>query len=213
MELVNKFDNAFAGVAGDGGVIGPVVNVANFNETGKFWQLEKCTGPASAHDHTQDPNLGSIPSQDAIFGGSGGLGTFGVPNGVVPVYGPGPHCNTRGLSDLGEYVIRGMIKRHMVFDPDHMSVLARNQALAFTGSKDYGGVVSSHSWSTPDSFPEIYRVGGFIAPYAGSSAGFVHAWQDTKPLRDKRYFFGFGYGAETASARRAARAIPRSRPR
>ncbi len=64
------------------------------------------------------------------------------------------------------------------------------------GSKDYGGIVSSHSWSTPDSFPEIYKAGGFIAPYAGGSEGFVHAWQDTKPLRDKRFFFGFGYGAD-----------------
>ncbi len=193
MELVNKFDNALAGVAGDGGIIGPVVNAANFKETGRFWQLEACTGPEGAHDHTQDPNAGAIPAQDAIFGGTA---IFGVPSGAAPVYGPGPHCNIRGLTDLGEYLLRGMMKRHMVFDPDHMSVLARNQALAFTGSKDYGGVVSSHSWSTPDAFPEIYKAGGFIAPYAGSSAGFVHAWQDTKPLRDKRYYFGFGYGAD-----------------
>ena len=30
MELVNKFDNALAGVAGDSGTIAPFVNLANF---------------------------------------------------------------------------------------------------------------------------------------------------------------------------------------
>ncbi|MGI8461591.1 MAG: hypothetical protein ACR2OC_08170, partial [Solirubrobacterales bacterium] len=193
MEFVNKFDNALAGVAGDGGAIGPAVNAANYRETGKFWQFETCTGPEGAHDREQITNAGDIPSQDAIFGGSG---LFGVPSGAAPVYGPGPHCSTRGLTDLGEFLLRQMIKRNMVFDPDHMSVLARNQALAFMGSKDYSGVVSSHSWSTPDSFPEIYRAGGFIAPYAGGSEGFVQNWQETKPLRDKDYYFGFGYGAD-----------------
>jgi hypothetical protein len=196
MELVNKFDNALSGVAGDSGIIGPPVNAANFKETGSFWRMQTCTGPEHAHDRTQETNTGQLPSQDAIFGASGGLQAFGVPSGVVPVYPPAPHCNERGLTDLGEYLLRQMIKRKMIFDPDHMSVKARNQALAFMGSKDYGGIVSSHSWSTPDSFPEIYRAGGFIAPYAGGAEGFVHAWQDTKPLRDKRFFFGMGYGAD-----------------
>ena len=194
MELVNKFDNALSGVAGDSGAIGPVVNSANFKETGSFWRMQTCTGPEHAHDRPQETNTGQLPSQDAIFGA--GLQSFGVPSGIVPIYPPTPHCNERGLTDLGEYLLRQMIKRDMIFDPDHMSVKARNQALAFMGSKDYGGIVSSHSWSTPDSFPEIYRAGGFIAPYAGGSEGFVHAWQDTKPLRDKRFFFGMGYGAD-----------------
>jgi hypothetical protein len=196
MELVNKFDNALSGVAGDGGAIGPVVNSANRSETGSFWRMQTCdpNSPEGAHDHAQITNAGDVPAQDAIFGA--GLGAFGIPSGTAPVYPAPPHCNEAGLTDLGEHVLRQMVKRGMIFDPDHMSVLARNQALAFMRSKDYGGLVSSHSWSTPDSFPEIYEAGGFIAPYAGGSAGFVHTWQDTKPLRDKDYYFGFGYGAD-----------------
>jgi hypothetical protein len=196
MELVNKFDNALSGVAGDGGAIGPVVNAANRSETGSFWQMQTCdpNSPEGAHDHAQLTNTGDVPAQDAIFGA--GLGAFGVPPGAAPIYPEPPHCNQAGLTALGEYLLRQMIRRGMIFDPDHMSVLARNQALAFMRSKDYGGLVSSHSWSTPDSFPEIYEAGGFIAPYAGGSEGFVHAWQDTKPLRDPRYYFGFGYGAD-----------------
>src|SRR6185503_18313728 len=42
MELVNKFDNALAGVAGDGGATGPVVNSGNKYETDTFWDFETC---------------------------------------------------------------------------------------------------------------------------------------------------------------------------
>src|SRR4051812_44403953 len=118
------------------------------------------------------------------------------PGGQLPVYGPGPHCNTRGLTDLGRYLIQRMIDKKMVFDPDHMSVLARNQALDLVEANNYPGVVSSHSWSTPDAYPRIYKLGGFIAPYAGGSEGFVKKWKALKPMQDKRFFWGIGYGAD-----------------
>ena len=47
MELVNKFDNALAGVAGDAGTTGETVNSANFLETGTFWDMKHCE-PAMA---------------------------------------------------------------------------------------------------------------------------------------------------------------------
>ena len=54
MELVNKFDNALGGVAGDSGTTGVVVNVGNRIETGRFWQMETVRGraqprPRAAH--------------------------------------------------------------------------------------------------------------------------------------------------------------------
>ena len=45
MELVNKFDNALAGVAGDDGTTGVVVNNGNKLETGHYWDMQTCTGP------------------------------------------------------------------------------------------------------------------------------------------------------------------------
>jgi hypothetical protein len=77
-----------------------------------------------------------------------------------------------------------------------MSVLARKQALDLLEANRYPGVVSSHSWSTPDAYPRIYKLGGFIAPYAGSSEGFVKKWKALKPMADKRYYWGLGYGAD-----------------
>src|SRR3546814_14417439 len=54
MELVNKFDNALAGVAGDEGAIGPLVNAANFLETGTFWNMAHCEPEAGeSADQTQ----------------------------------------------------------------------------------------------------------------------------------------------------------------
>ena len=65
----------------------------------------------------------------------------------------------------------------MIFDPDHMSVKARKASLDRTEELGYPGVISSHSWSTPDAYPRIYKAGGVITPYAGDSTGFVEKWE------------------------------------
>ena len=43
MELVNKFDNALSGVAGDEGSTGYLVNSANTLETGSPWRMQTCS--------------------------------------------------------------------------------------------------------------------------------------------------------------------------
>ena len=189
MELVNKFDNALVGVAGDAGSTGVVTGTGNKYETGNFFDYEDCDDehsdrvPATqAPDHNTDRLLELLQ----LF----------LPPGQVPVYGEGPQCNKRGLTDLGEFTIRELVRRGILFDPDHMSVLGRRQSLALTESLDYSGVVSSHSWSTDDAYPRIYKFGGFNAPYAGGSRSFVRQWQELKKVRSPKYRFGFGYGAD-----------------
>jgi len=191
MELVNKFDNALAGVAGDTGQTGTVVNNGNRIETGKYWQMQHCTGPPDESDKEQPTPFGH--NDDDLI--ANGLATL-LPPGVTPVYGPGPHCNARGLTDLGEHTVRRMMQKHMMVDPDHLGVIARKQVMALLESKRYSGAVSSHGWSTPDVVPRIYKAGGFITPYAGASSDFVKAWREIKPKRVKKFFFGFGYGAD-----------------
>jgi hypothetical protein len=191
MELINKFDNGFGGVAGDGGTTGVIVNTGNKLETGSFWDLETCTGPAEDSDHEQYTLPGT--GRDELLGRA--LDLLGT-GGATPVYPPPPHCNKRGLTDVGEYLVRGMMKRGMIVDPDHLSVVARRALLAVTESDDYSGVISSHSWSTEDAYPRLYKAGGFVAPYAGNTQSFLKAWQQIKPGRDPRYVFGFGWGAD-----------------
>jgi hypothetical protein len=191
MEIVNKFDNALTGVAGDNGTTGLVVNNGQKLESNHYWDMKTCTGNPDESDHEQYTVFQH--NDDAL---AAGVLSLMPPGGQTPVYGAGPHCNTRGLTDLGRYLIQRMIDKRMIFDPDHMSVLARKQALDLLEANKYPGVVSSHSWSTPDSYPRIYKLGGFIAPYAGGSEGFVKKWKALKAMRDKRFFWGIGYGAD-----------------
>ena len=190
LEIVNKFDNALTGVAGDSGSTGAAVNTANFLSTGSFWDLETCQDP---ENHDNSPSGPEVHNDDLILGN--GLNAL-IPGGLAPVYPEGPHCNRRGLSALGEHAVRGIMDREMIFDPDHMSVYARNQALDLVESVGYSGIVSSHSWSDPKTLPRIYGLGGVITPYAGSSEEFVEQWQQLRGDFNGRQYFGVGYGAD-----------------
>ncbi len=89
-----------------------------------------------------------------------------------------------------------MISKRMIIDPDHLSVRARRQLLDIVEKARYSGIVSSHSWSTPDSIPRIYRAGGFVTPYAGASKDFIDTWREEQVLRDPRFYGGVGWGAD-----------------
>ena len=193
MELVNKFDNALAGVAGDEGSTGALVNTANFLETGSFWRMQTCN-PQDPEVHDKDQTLvPELPAQDALFGA---IVKLNAPLAPLPVYPKPHHCNATGLTDLGEHLIRGMAERHMIFDPDHMSVKARKRALEVTESMGYPAVISSHSWSTPDAYPRILDAKGFITPYAGDSSGFVAKWRQVKGWANPATYWGIGFGAD-----------------
>ncbi|MFL6059655.1 MAG: hypothetical protein ACJ72E_00385, partial [Marmoricola sp.] len=198
MELVNKFDNALAGVAGDEGTTGDLVNAANILETGSAWHMTTCSpNDPEVHDKDQSNAL-PIPSQDGLFGAILKVLPKSITDTLpaVPIYPAQHHCNTLGLTGLGAYTIKGMASRHMLFDPDHMSVKARKQSLDLIDRLHYPGVVSSHSWSTPDAYPRIYKEKGFITPYAGDSAGFVAKWERHLTWANPRIYWGFGYGAD-----------------
>jgi hypothetical protein len=193
MELTNKFDNGFGGVAGDSGSQGVIVNGGNKLETGSFWRMQTCTNPnKEATDRPQ-----AAPTALATLVNTGPLAGLAAA-GTTPSYPPAPHCNTRGLTPQGEHLVERMIARGMIIDPDHLDVLSRNRLLDLVEARKYSGIISSHSWSSADSYARIYKLGGLITPITGSSAAsFVQAWKLIKSRRDtSRRFFGFGYGAD-----------------
>jgi microsomal dipeptidase-like Zn-dependent dipeptidase len=204
MELVNKFDNAFSGVAGDAGETGLLVGGANLLETGSFWRMAPCED-VHEHDHThaQDRrqlNLGDdagvpdgLVGRDALAGQV--LAAFGS-TGAAPIYPPGPHCNTMGLTDLGAYLLERMVERGMLFDPDHMSAVARHEALDLMEEWGYSGVVSSHSWADEVIYDRILDLGGVVTPMAGSSPGFAATWRDHRRWADDRFYYGYGFGSD-----------------
>ncbi|MGI8511102.1 MAG: hypothetical protein ACR2NH_00550 [Solirubrobacteraceae bacterium] len=190
MEIVNKFDNALAGVAGDNGPTGVAVNSANKLETGKYWDMRPCTeGP----DEADREQVAAPGTQDGLI--ANGLGAL-IPGGTAPVYPAGPVCNARGLTDLGEFAIQGLMNRRMIVDPDHLSVVSRKQVMSLLEARGYPGVVSSHSWSTPAAEARVLRLGGVVTPYAGDSTGFVKEWQKWRGMRDPRFYSGLGWGAD-----------------
>jgi microsomal dipeptidase-like Zn-dependent dipeptidase len=191
MELVNKFDNALGGVAGDSGTTGVVVNLGNRFETGRFWQMGQCDDPHN-HDKAQ-PTAPGVPDRDQL---AGNLLHALLPPGAAPLYGEPPHCNELGLSPLGAHLVTRMMERGMVIDPDHLSWRARQQLLDLVEQRGYSGVVSSHSWSTPDAIPRILRLGGVVTPMAGSTTDFAAAWRETRKQRDPRFYWGIGWGAD-----------------
>ncbi|MPY31626.1 hypothetical protein FNH09_10130 [Streptomyces adustus] len=180
MFLCHKFDNALCGVRFDEGGLGTAINVGQFLSTGTFWKTEKCTGPQ--HDN---------PIGTAVSAAEKDL-----PAGVaVPAYATDAQCNTRGLTDLGEYAVRGMMKRKMMLEIDHMSVKAVGRALDILEADSYPGVISSHSWMDLNWTERVYGVGGFIAQYMHGSEGFTAEAKRTEALRDK-YHVGYGYGTD-----------------
>ncbi|MFC7614981.1 hypothetical protein ACFQV2_17120 [Actinokineospora soli] len=138
MFVCHKYDNALCGVRFDSGTQGVFVNAGNFLSTGRFWQARTCTGELS--DNTVTPD-GVLPDPIAPL----------VP--PLPLYPPAPHCNIRGLTALGEHMVRGMMARGMIVELDHMSAKAATRTLEILEAADYPGVVSSHSWTDPKLFP------------------------------------------------------------
>ena len=188
LELVNKFDNAFGGVAGDSGTTGTITNTGNKYDTGKYFQFDTCTGKygdrePTAIRHNNDDLAGNI------------IKAF-VPLGAAPIYPEPPLCNQRGLTSLGEHLVRRAMRKRMILDPDHLGVISRNHMLSLLEARRYSGVISSHSWSTLDAMPRIYKLGGIVTPYAGDSTSFVEGWRRLKRMQDPRYFNGMGYGAD-----------------
>jgi hypothetical protein len=191
MELINKFDNALGGVAGDSGNTGVVVNGGNRLATGHFWRMQHCTGPPDEHDK-QQPGVYDHDEKDVL---SNVIEQF-LPLGVAPVYPKDSNCNAIGLTDLGDHAVRGLMKRKMIIDPDHLSVRARKSVMDLLEAARYSGAVSSHSWSTADVIPRIYELGGVITPMKESAEEWIKTWRMTKAQRDPRFYFGFGYGSD-----------------
>jgi hypothetical protein len=125
MELINKFDNALGGVAGDSGNTGVVVNGGNRLSTGHFWRMQACDGPPDEHDK-QQPGVYDHDENDLL---SNVIEQF-LPLGAAPVYPRNSNCNAMGLTELGEHAVRRLMEKRMIVDPDHLSVRARKSVMS-----------------------------------------------------------------------------------
>ncbi len=204
IQLVNKFDNALSGVKGDAGTTGVIVNGGNLLDTGHLWRMETCPEDRDfGTDRTQlnliDDGAAGTPVEEPARDVLAGLvlDVAGV-TGVAPAYPAGPHCNIAGLTDQGARLLAEIADRGMIFDPDHMSARAAQEALDVMDEIGHHGLISSHGWADPIVYERIYDLGGTVTPYAGGAEGFVAEWRRaTREWIHDDYYFGFGYGADT----------------
>jgi hypothetical protein len=186
--LLNKFDNPLTGVRFDSGIASYVINAGNKQSAGSFWDAKTCTGPL--HDNEisfGDPTIAA--AVNSIFAPQG------IQDSTVPQYPPPPHCNTRGLTDLGRFAEEQMMKRGWIVNPDHMSQAGVNDTLTLLESHHYSGVISPHGWMDPGNWPRVWKLGGLAFPGHSATDDYVKDWQDYRPV-ETPYDFGWGYGAD-----------------
>jgi hypothetical protein len=185
--LLNKFDNPLTGVRFDSGAIGGLINAGNKQSSGSFWSAKTCTG--RLHDNTIQSFTPGGPVATTLFG------LLGVPPGTIPTYPNPPHCNTRGLTDLGRYLERRMMRKHMIINPDHMSQAGVGATLDLAEKHHYSGVISPHGWMDPGNWPRIWKLGGLAFPDSNTSGDYIRAYRTYRPKRTP-YLLGWGYGAD-----------------
>src|SRR3954447_21090459 len=188
MLLLNKVDNPLTGVRFDSGPIGLLINGANKLSAGSYWSAKTCTGPLHDNEIYQ-------PSPQVAAALNTLLSTAGLSGGTAPTYPPAPHCNTRGLTDLGKHVVRRMMDSHMIVNPDHMSQAGVDETLSLLEARKYSGVISPHGWMDPGNWPRLWKLGGVAFPGHSKADDYVKDWRRYRP-RQTPYDFGWGYGAD-----------------
>ncbi|MEO6496609.1 MAG: hypothetical protein ABIO51_03900, partial [Solirubrobacteraceae bacterium] len=185
--LLNKFDNPLTGVRFDSGTTSYLINAGNKQSAGTFWSARTCKD-------------GELTDNEINFGDPTGVGKslvdqLGLAGGTTPTYPPAPHCNTRGLTELGRHTIKRMMDLGWIVNPDHMSQAAVDDTLTLLESRNYSGVISPHGWVDPGNWPRLWKLGGMAFPGHSGTDTYVKEWEDFRP-RETPYDFGWGYGAD-----------------
>jgi microsomal dipeptidase-like Zn-dependent dipeptidase len=109
-------------------------------------------------------------------------------------------CNTRGLTDLGRYLVRRLIERRMIIELDHLSQKARAEVMAIAEEADYP-LISSHTGTggewTPEQLRELYAMGGLAAATPETAPELAQKILELRRYRSRRHFFGVALGTDT----------------
>jgi len=109
-------------------------------------------------------------------------------------------CNSKGLTDLGRYLVRQMMARHMLIEVDHLSQKARETVLDMAEAARYP-LVSSHSGTggtwTPSQLRRLYRLGGVASARPDNAPRLAATILDLRQYQSPKHFFGVGLGTDT----------------
>ena len=187
--LLNKFDNPLTGVRFDSGAASYLINAGNKQSAGSFWSAKTCTGRAG-----RQPDR--LRRADRPARSSTRRSTASASRAApCPFYPPAPHCNTRGLTELGRHAVRRMMDLGWIVNPDHMSQAAVDDTLTLLESRHYSGVISPHGWMDPGNWPRLWKLGGMAFPGHSATDDYIDDWKQYRP-RETPFAFGWGYGAD-----------------
>jgi len=116
--------------------------------------------------------------------------------GTCPEEGQGTECNSKGLTDLGRYLIGKLIDAHMLIEADHLSERARLELFDIAAARHYP-LLSSHNntggiW-TADDLRRLHDGGGYVSATPDQAAPLAAKIDDLR-----RYgFTGVGLGTDT----------------
>ncbi len=204
MYPTHKFDNKFAGSKVEDGFI----NLGGVLSTGHFFETKECNEDTRGAPMTSGfPLIGDVPVISDILDSIG----------YNPEYDESrPHCNKHGLSELGVYLVNRMIDKKMLIELDHMSAETATKVMDIVETRNYSGVITSHSWMNHAkdgglhvNAKRLAHAGGFMAPYnsnANSLTGTISHYLDT--IEQTPFLAGVGLGTDMSGM--GGQAGPRS---
>lgn len=208
---VHKFDNAFGGHLpdlSDGIGIGPVLYAGTLLETGHLVEFEDCPeedvdsdSPVPLADFLQPLGIFDQLLYQLNYLGDRLPETPEEFSMIDPRQGTDHLCNTRGLTDLGIFLIEELTRRGMMIEVDHISRKAANQILEITGKRGYPIINSHGNWTGTETLRnDIASQGGITASFGSVRGNWVdQLTRDGNRPRDPDHLVGPFGGAPFAS--------------
>jgi microsomal dipeptidase-like Zn-dependent dipeptidase len=117
-----------------------------------------------------------------------------------PEAGQGTSCNSKGLTDLGAYLVERLMDAHMLIEMDHLSERARLTVLAMAEARHYP-LLSSHTntggvW-TPSDLRRLYALGGFATARPDTAENLAQKILSFRSYVRPGQFLGVGVGSDT----------------
>ena len=194
MFLAHWVNNALAGPSPEGGIKGAFINVFNKFQTGSYLTVENCPDPAEG-EVVESLSQTEINVLSNYF-----PKTAYLKDEPLPEYPDTAQCNTEGLTSLGAYAVRQLMKNHMLIELDHLSEKARAAVLKIGVEHRYP-LVSGHTgtggaWSA-SKLKTLYRLGGFASATPDQAPGLTDKLLSFDQYRTKNHYFGVGLGTDT----------------
>lgn len=190
--LAHWFDNALGGP----GLFGPTelaLNAFNKIETGHYYRVESCPEEGIG---AQQQSVGLHQSgEDALS-----VWLNEAQAAAVPTYGPGPHCNARGMTGLGEALVDALMRRGLLIEIDHLSYNTKERLLTLAERARYpliAGHLGTGGATTPQQLERLYALGGLASPFNDPAPALIDKVQALRPLARPEFFFGVAFASDS----------------